>query len=211
MGRPAKNILNRLLIAQTALQLIDEAGAQGMTMRAIAEQLGVSAPSLYHHIATKDDLIGAIAELLNAQIDPAPLQQVDWRLGLSQYAFAYRAVYLQHPNFIPLVARAVVSSSDALASYDAMLAALRRAGCSVKLAAATVAALDYLVLGSALETFTCGFSQVAADYRGHYPHLADAIEMASADPRSLDDSGFELGLTMLLDGVQRRLAEGMAS
>ncbi|GAA1223054.1 hypothetical protein GCM10009665_11670 [Kitasatospora nipponensis] len=66
------------------------------------------------------------------------------------------------------------------------------------------AALDYLVLGSALETFTEGFARPPADYRPHYPALAEALEASAArggGPGGLDERGFELALRLLLNGL----------
>lgn len=208
MGRPAKTILSRATIAQAALEIIDDEGVAALTMRALADRFGVRGASLYNHIASKDDLIEAVSELINREIDLSPLQWPDWQRGIADYARDYRAVYRRHPNVIAIVARAPVASTDALAGYDALLATLRRAGCSLAEAAATAAALDYLVLGSALETFTTGFDRTPAHYRPDYPDLADALEAnvsVGTESTTLDDCGFELGLEMLLGGLARRI------
>lgn len=69
------------------------------------------------------------------------------------------------------------------------------------------AAIDYLVLGSALETFTAGFTRTPDGYRPAYPALADSLEDAATRPdglASLDDRGFERGLALVLDGLAAR-------
>ncbi|MFD2273971.1 TetR/AcrR family transcriptional regulator [Undibacterium arcticum] len=132
-----KTLLSRATIAQAALDIIDEAGAPALTMRALADRFGVRGASLYNHISSKDDLIDAVSELINREIDLSPLLSPDWQRGVADYARDYRAVYRRHPNIIAIVARGPVASTDALAGYDALLAALRRAGCSVAEAAAT--------------------------------------------------------------------------
>jgi AcrR family transcriptional regulator len=201
--------LSRASIAQAALDIIDEAGLDALTMRSLAERCCVQGASLYNHIASKDDLLDAVFELLNRRIDLSPLQAADWRGGIAAYARAYRAVYRRHPNIIAIVARRPVASRDALAGYDALLTALQKAGCTCAEAAAASAALDYLVLGSALETFTTGFDRTPADYRPDFPALADALEESEADITdlgTLDDRGFEMGIAMLLDGLAHRIA-----
>ncbi|WP_051944543.1 TetR/AcrR family transcriptional regulator C-terminal domain-containing protein [Streptacidiphilus rugosus] len=207
MGRPSKALLTRERIALTALQVVDELGADGLTMRALAERLGVKAASLYNHVDNKEALVDAVSELVNEEIDHTPLAAADWRQGLTAYARGYRAVFLRHPNTIALLARRRVEADRALRGYDALLALLGRAGLTPADAAETAAALDYLVLGSALETFTAGFTRTPEDYRPAYPALADALDGSFArggGAQGLDGRGFELGLRLLLDGVAGR-------
>jgi AcrR family transcriptional regulator len=205
VGRPSRALLSREIIARAALQVVDEHGSDGLTMRALADRLGVKAASLYNHMAGKDELIDAIAELVNEEIGLAPLDAADWRVGLADYARGYRAVFLRHPNTIALLARRRVEAERQLLTYDALLAALGRAGLAPADAAEAAAALDYLVLGSALETFTAGFTRDTAEYRPGYPALANALEASAERGSGLDDRGFELALRLLLDGLAARL------
>ncbi|MFC1403000.1 MULTISPECIES: TetR/AcrR family transcriptional regulator C-terminal domain-containing protein [Streptacidiphilus] len=219
MGRPSRALLSREAIARAALEVVDESGADGLTMRALADRLGVKAASLYNHVTGKDELLDALSELVNQEIDLTPLQAggtgdgagdgvgADWRDGLAAYARGYRAVFLNHPNTIALLARRRVEAEGQLRGYDTLLAALVRAGLTPADAAEAAAALDYLVLGSALETFTAGFTRAPGDYRPHYPALAASLEAASTrggGPSGLDDRGFELALRLLLDGLAAR-------
>ncbi|MGW7196391.1 TetR/AcrR family transcriptional regulator C-terminal domain-containing protein [Streptomyces chryseus] len=209
MARPSRPLLSRAIIARAALELIDEEGPQALKMRSLAERLGVRGASLYHHVASKDDLLDAASELINEEIDLRPLQDPRWREGLAEYARGYRRVYLRYPNVIALVARRRVEAEQALRGYDTLLAALVRAGCTPDRAAEAAAALDYLVLGSALETFAAGFTRTPDGYRPDHPALADSLEASDARPgglAALDDRGFETGLRLLLDGLAAQLA-----
>ncbi|MFC5646213.1 TetR/AcrR family transcriptional regulator C-terminal domain-containing protein [Kitasatospora cinereorecta] len=201
MGRPSRALLSREIIARAALAVVDEDGPGGLTMRALADRLGVKAASLYNHVDGKDELLDAVAELVNAEIDLAPLDDPDWRTGLAAYARGYRAVFLRHPNTIALLARRRVEAGRQLLTYDTLLAALTRAGLAPADAAEAAAALDYLVLGSALETFTAGFTRDTAAYRPDYPSLAGALEASADRGPGLDDRGFELALGLLLSGL----------
>ncbi|MEW2489696.1 TetR/AcrR family transcriptional regulator C-terminal domain-containing protein [Streptomyces sp. NPDC048411] len=208
MGRPNQPLLSRGSIARAALELLDEEGPQALKMRTLAERLGVRGASLYHHVASKDDVLDAVSELINEEIDLSPLDGPDWRQGIAAYARGYRQVYLRHPNAIAPAARRAVEAAPALRGYDALLAALIRAGCTPAHAAEAAAAIDYLVLGSALETFTAGFTRPAVEYRPDYPALADSLTGAAATGAGLaelDDRGFELGLGLVLDGLAARL------
>lgn len=204
MGRPSQPLLSRAIIARAALELLNEEGPDALRMRSLADRLGVRGASLYHHVASKEDLLDAASELLNDEIDLGPLQDPEWRRGIAEYARGYRRVYLRHPHMIALVARRRVEADRALLGYDALLGALVRAGCTPAGAAEAAAALDYLVLGSALETFTAGFTRAPDDYRPDYPALADSLTSTADRPgglAGLDDRGFELALRLLLDGL----------
>jgi AcrR family transcriptional regulator len=205
VGRPSKALLSRGIIARAALEVVDEAGAEGLTMRALAERLGVKAASLYNHVASKDELLDALSELVNEEIDLTPLDHDDWHAGVGAYARGYREVFLRHPNTIALLARRRVEADLQLRGYDALLAALTRAGLSPADAAEAAAALDYLVLGSALETFAAGFTRTPSGYRPQFPALADSLEAAAergGGPTGLDGRGFELALRLLLNGLR---------
>lgn len=201
MPRPSQALLSREIIARAALDMLDEEGAETLTMRALASRLGVKGASLYNHLASKDELLDAVSELINEEIDLRPLDRPDWREGVAQYARGYRRVWLGHPNTITLIARRRVAAPRALLGYEKLMAALVRAGCTASLAAEVSAAVDYLVLGSAVETYTAGFDRAPADYRPSYPTLATALE----DSARLDERGFELALGLLLDGLAARL------
>ncbi|MGW6915176.1 TetR/AcrR family transcriptional regulator C-terminal domain-containing protein [Kitasatospora sp. NPDC054939] len=215
MGRPSRALLSREIIARAALDVVDAAGPDGLTMRALADRLGVKAASLYNHLSGKDELIDALADLVNAEIDLAALEGVaadgtDWADAVATYARGYRAVFLRHPNTIALLARRRVEADRQLLGYDTLLAALGRAGLPPADAAEAAAALDYLVLGSALETFTAGFTRDPADYRPRYPALAGALEASAGrtvriGAGGLDERGFDLALRLLLDGLTARL------
>ncbi|MGW0732344.1 TetR/AcrR family transcriptional regulator C-terminal domain-containing protein [Streptomyces sp. NPDC002851] len=208
MGRPSQALLSREIIARAALELLQEQGPEALKMRTLAQRLGVRGASLYHHVASKEDLLDAALELINEEIDLSPLGDPRWRDGIAAYARGYRQVYLRHWYMIALVARRRVEADKALRGYDTLLATLTRAGCTPAKAAEVAAVIDYLVLGAALETFTAGFARPPGDYRPSYPSLADSLEDASrvgAGLAALDDRSFEAGLALLLDGLAAQL------
>ncbi|NUU23179.1 MAG: TetR/AcrR family transcriptional regulator [Streptomycetaceae bacterium] len=209
MGRPTNPLLSRDAIAATALDLAAEEGPEALTMRAIAGRLGVRGPSLYNHISSKDDLLDAMTALISKELDNSALDCDDWRTGIATYARSYRRVFLRHHGILPIVARRPVQTAEALAGYDALARALVRFGLASDESAEVSAALDYLVLGSVLETYTAGFTRPPDGYRPDYPALADTLAAADAVApdglAGLDARGFEKGLALLLDGLESRL------
>lgn len=210
MGRPSKPLLTRPAIARVALALIDEAGAHALTLRAVATRMGVKPQSLYNHVQSKDDLLDAVTEAMDEGIDVSALADPDWRRGLERAVRAYRDTFARHPEAVPVIARRPVETRAALSSYDALLAGLVRAGLTPAEAVEVIAAIDYLVLGSALETFTAGFTRTPEQYRPDHPVLADCLAGADSPEAgglaTLDERGFTVGLQLLLDGLSARLA-----
>src|SRR5437879_13799155 len=74
-------------IVGAALDLLDEAGLEGLTMRALAERMGVRAASLYWHIRDKEQLLGLLAEAIVGEV-PEPAPDMPWRAPLEAVATA---------------------------------------------------------------------------------------------------------------------------
>jgi hypothetical protein len=96
--------------------------------------------------------------------------------------------------------RRPVNTAISLRYYDRIFELLLAVGWDASAAGAIVAAIDYLVLGSAIVTFAAGFDRPADAYAGEYPHLAHVLD--GVERESLDDQGFELGLEALLAALQ---------
>ena len=197
MGRRSDLVLTREAIARTALAILDEEGAAGFTVRRLAGRLGVQSPSLYNHVTSKKEILDAVTEIIGEEIDTACLADADWRRGMTAFARSYRRAFRAHPAALALIAREAVETDPALRAYDAALGALLRAGWSPQRALELMAAIEFLVLGSALVPFTGGFVRPPAGYAGRYPFLAAALEGAG-DLEAVDDAGFEQGLGELL-------------
>ncbi len=203
MPRPSKPILSRRGIAREALALVDEEGIEALSTRRLARRLGVEGPSLYNHVASRDDLLDEITALIDEEVDVAALDGSDWHTGLAALARSYRRAYARHPQMIATIVRRPVRTHIALDGYDRLFKLLLDNGWDGATASAIVAAMDYLVLGSAIETFAAGFDRSPDEYAADYPNLAAALR--SADGTPIDDHGFELGLEALLarlDGLR---------
>lgn len=196
MGRRSDLVLSREVIARTALAILDEEGAAALTVRRLAGRLGVQSPSLYNHVRSKNEILDAVIELIDEEIDRDCLDDPDWRRGMTTFARSYRRTFQAHPDALALIAREAVETEQALRVYDAALRALLRAGWPPERALQLLASIEYLALGSALVPFTGGFVRAPAAYAEHYPSLASAL--SGADLATVDDVGFERGLAALL-------------
>jgi len=199
-------LLSRRGIAEAALRLVEEEGIEGLTTRKLAKRLGVEGPSLYNHIANRDDLLDEMTSLIDEHVDAASLDHDDWREGLAAFARSYRRAFAVRPELVAVIASRPVRHATALNAYDQAFAAFARWGWDERRAATVMAAIDYLVLGSAIETFKGGFDRDPADYADGYPHLARTL--AGVRDADVDDLGFELGLAALIAKVEAETASG---
>ena len=199
MPRPSTPLLSPDRIRSVALAIIDRDGLDGLSMRKLAASLGVQAASLYGHVRTKDQLLNDIASSILASVDVSGFA-VDWREGLLRCARSYRAALSSHPNIVPFLAYGPAGRDESLQRLDILHGALVDAGWSRREATMIAAGLMYLVFGSALMTFSSGFSADPADYSGRYPHL-DRAHLLPGVARELDRDSFELALAAFVRGL----------
>jgi len=114
----------RRLILDQALALVDEHGLAAMSMRAVAERVGLTSMALYPYVGGKDALLDGLVDLLNLELgsacgdDPA---DIDWRQRLRALGRAVRALAHAHPGAFPLL----LNRAAAGASTSWLTAALR--------------------------------------------------------------------------------------
>jgi TetR/AcrR family transcriptional regulator, tetracycline repressor protein len=166
-------------ITDAALDLIDRAGLEGLSMRKLGAVLGVEAMALYHHIRSKERLLAAVAERLDGEIADTLGTPGDWLAGLRQMARGCRAVARQHPTAIPLLAR---READAKTYLYVVNERLRAAGFDPVLAALILHVVDCYAIGAALA------EGVRAQSGTETPGGADEM--------------FETGLALVLDRLR---------
>ena len=222
MARPRTPLLSRDGIVAAALALVDAEGLEALSTRRLAAELGVSGPSLYNHVATKDELIDAVVDCVVAGVDvsafaglagadatptrttTATSEELAWRGALATWARSYREVLAAHPNVVPALARGSGRRPAQLRIADAVFGGLVDAGWPRREATSIGALMRSLVIGSALGSFAASFPADASVYAGVYPHLNQAHLLAEHQ-REIDDRAFEVGLAAVLDGLEMRL------
>ena len=105
--------LTRAVVLSAALELIDRDGADGLSMRRLARELGRDPMTLYRHAPNKAALLGAVAETVLAELEVGPAGP-DWASQLRQVARQYRRLALAHPNVVPLLVTLPLSTPLAL-------------------------------------------------------------------------------------------------
>jgi AcrR family transcriptional regulator len=209
--------LNRDRVLRAALELADEGGIGALTMQAIGRRLGVEAMSLYRHVRNKDDILDGIVDLVFAEIE-LPADRSSWRLVLRARSISTRAALRRHPWAITLMETRMAPGPANLRSHDDTLSVLLDAGFTASTATHAYNLVDSYVLGFALQEVNMPFGNaeelaaVGEELLAHLP--ANAYPNLVRVSRELLASGFdygaefELGLDLILDGIERALRGG---
>ena len=208
--------LSRERVLDGAVAVADSGGIAGLTIRSLAEQLGVKPMSVYHYVANKDEILDGIVDFVFSQIE-LPSANGEWRAEISRRARSARAVLRQHPWAIGLLETRTNPGPATLRHHNAVLGALRSGGFSVALTAHAYALLDSFVYGFALQEATLPFEDqsveevaapmMAAFESGEYPHLLELVTEHALKPGYDFGDEFEFGLELVLDGLADRLRE----
>ncbi len=114
-------------ILDAALAIADEGGLPAVTMRAVAERVGVTAMALYGHVGDKDGLLDAMLGRLLAEL-PLPDPGEPWPQRMTTLATAVRDMARRHPGATALVFSRPSVTADAVRVVDAIYTALLDAG-----------------------------------------------------------------------------------
>jgi AcrR family transcriptional regulator len=207
--------LSRERVLNGAVAVADSGGIAGLTIRSLAQELGVKPMSVYHHVANKGEILDGIVDIVFSQIE-LPLANGDWRAEISRRAHSARLVLRRHPWAIGLMESRTSPGPATLRHHDAVLGALRAAGFSVRLTAHAYSLLDSFVYGFALQEATLPFNdQSVADVAelmreqfesGDYPHMLELVTEHALKPGYDFADEFEFGLELILDGLKRARA-----
>lgn len=219
--------LTRDRVLTAALNVADTDGIAAVTMRAVAEQLSVEAMALYRHVADKDELLDGILEAVVGEINEAcaslpPAQDpTDWRAVVRRRIVTAREVVLRHRWAPQLISTRGTLGPGLLGYFDRLCGEMIVGGCSVDLVHRAMHALGSRALGFSPELFVPGSAAAdnadvamdeLANFAETYPHIiALASEMMAHDDETTvgwcdDQSEFEFGLGLILDGLEAHRA-----
>jgi AcrR family transcriptional regulator len=201
--------LDRRVILQAALRLVDADGLQALSMRRLGAELGVEAMSLYHYLPNKAALTDGLAEIVLEQMRlPTDVPPAGWPSALREVARSFRQLGLAHPNVFPLLTQVGLDNPAVYPPTEAILALLRSAGFGEQLAFTAFSSVKSYVVGHVLWTqgdpwLGKGDKQCLpapeAFPAERFPHLAAYLPyVCDCD----DDAEFERGLDVLIAGLQ---------
>lgn len=202
-----RTVLTRDRIVRAAIDLIERDGAEALSMRKVAAELGAAAMSLYHHVPNKAALIDAVVERIVTDIDFGDDVQASPRERARGMMHAFRKIAHDHPRTVNLVITRTFESPSTLRLFEHAMAVARAAGFGGTDSARIAGTFLSYAIGSLMRE-----ARFAKAVAAEGPE-AMARKLASVDPATFPnvlslveagfvydpDAEFEYGLELLLE------------
>ena len=146
--------LTKAAIVQAALDLLDEAGMDGLTVRALAARLGVQAPALYWHVRNKRDLLDEMGTRIWRQIGDvmaALAADLPWRAVMATYAETVRRELLGHRDGAKAFSGTTLTDPAVMRRQEITLENLVRQGFTLENAVRGLLLLNNFTIGFCVE------------------------------------------------------------
>jgi AcrR family transcriptional regulator len=200
-------------ILDAALAIADEDGLEAVSMRAVAQRVGVTAMALYPHFGSKDALLDGLVGRVLAEL-PRPDPDAPWQDRMSALAHAMRDLAQRHPAVVPLIFSRPSVTPDAIRVVDAVYQALLDAGVPAGQVARVERMVSTFVLGFAISEVSGRFSAGTLGTRERRAQLApEDLPAHHKLGRWLDapwswDAEFDADLADLTAIIERQAARG---
>jgi AcrR family transcriptional regulator len=202
--------MSRELVLSTALRLADQEGIDALTMRRLAQELGVEAMTLYYYVANKEEIVTGIVDLVQAEIAlPAPGDA--WKSAIRRTAISAHEVMLSH-GWASARWLSVGLTPARLQYMEAILGCLRSGGFTPYQTHLAYHALESHIVGFTLwlagmalpDDLTDLANQVLSEVPAEeYPAFVEHLHEHLRPPQKTDVDAFEFALDLLLDGFER--------
>ena len=208
-----------------AIALAARDGIESVSMRKLADDLGVGAMSLYHYVPNKDDLLDGMVDLVFAEIE-LPSPAAHWKTALRRRALATRGVLNRHRWAVGLMESRATPGPASFALHDAVLGCLREGGFSIEMTIQAYSIMDAYIYGFALQEKSLPFDdaeggaavaqeqvrqfaeqaqeQQSAALAEEFPYLAEVVAGHVAKVGYDFAAAFEYGLDLILDALEQR-------
>jgi AcrR family transcriptional regulator len=205
--------LNRERILLAAIRLADDGGIESLSMRKLAQELGVQAMSLYNYVENKDDLLDGIVDLVVGEIE-VPNLALEWKTAMRLRANSAHQVLLRHPwATMPIVSR--INVGPAMLRYiDATLGCLCEAGFSFEMVDRAWNAIDSHIYGFTLQelNFPVAETEYVNAAKEYIPNIpADKYPYMNRLTHNLINGHYDgiaefgFGLELILNGLEKLL------
>jgi AcrR family transcriptional regulator len=201
---PRPRSLTESDIAAAALAVVDRAGLDGLTMRAVAAELGVAPMSLYRYVTGRDELEGLMLDEVLSGVDLDVPPRASWQGQVTRLTSRVRDTIGDHPALVPLLLTRRHGTAGSVRWGEAMLRALDTGGFTGKARVLAFRTLLSYVLGAVQVEHLGplsgeGTAALAALPPDVFPYLADTAHHARTIP---PDEEFRRGLQIVLRGLR---------
>jgi AcrR family transcriptional regulator len=200
--------LSRDRALHAAVELADAEGIDAVTMRRLAQTLGVEAMSLYHHVANKSDILDGMVDLVFAEIE-LPDERDAWVQAMTGRAKSVRAALTRHRWAVGLMESRSSPGPASLRHHDAVIGCCRRSGFSVEMTAHAFSLMDSYIYGFVLQEISLPFddgddlgdmidTMLPPSVADTYPYLVELASEFVLRPGYSYGDEFEFGLRLIL-------------
>ena len=220
---PRRVRLSRDRVLRAAIVVADDAGIESLSMRRLAQELGVVPMALYKHVANKEELLDGMVDVVVGEIDP-PVRGTDWKSAVRQRILSARRALLRHPWASRVLESRTNPTPLVLGYMDSMIGMFRAGGFSVDLTHHVMHTLGSRIYGFTQELFEDSPSVDPAtqatmppEMARRYPYITELVTAVYHDEASVVGSGcddqfeFEFALDLLLDGIERLRRQELTS
>ena len=220
---PRRAPLSRDRVLRAAVTLADDAGIESLSMRKLAQELGVVPMALYKHVANKEELLDGIIDVVVSEIHP-PIRGADWKSAVRHRILSARQALLRHPWASRVIESRTAPTPLVLEYIDSIIGMFRVGGFSVDLTHHVMHAMGSRMLGFTQELFDDSQNvdpdvqaAMLAEMAGKYPYVTELAMAVAHDEESVVGQGcddqfeFEFALDLLLDGFERLRQRGWTS
>jgi TetR/AcrR family transcriptional regulator, tetracycline repressor protein len=200
-------VLSTGRIIDEALLIVEREGAGALTMRRVADALGVTQSSLYGHVANRQELMVLLADEVLRLAVASPPSELNWQESLMWSSSRLRDQLLARPNLLPLLRGSQGFGPNARRVREDALRVLLDAGFSPENAIKAYAAVATFVFGSLLRSTGAnpgepdGVASREALFRSGTDGGSLVAEHAAALARVSNDDIFEAGLGAIIAGL----------
>ncbi|HMS14597.1 MAG TPA: TetR/AcrR family transcriptional regulator [Microthrixaceae bacterium] len=207
--------LHRDHVLEVAVALADEHGIEALSMRRLADELGVVPMALYKHVASKEELLDAMVDRVVDEIGPSVPPGRRWRASARARILTARSTMLRHPWARRVIETRTARSPIVLTYLDSVAAILLGGGLTPELVHHSMHAIGSRVWGFTQDVFETDVPapepdpDVMAELAARLPSLVRVASAVSHDTDSAvgygcdDQYEFEFALDLLLDGIAR--------
>jgi AcrR family transcriptional regulator len=218
--------LSQERVLQAAVALADRGGLEALTMRKLADELGVGVMSLYYYFPNKDSLITGMVDIVFSEVE-LPTTDVDWKTALRRRAISTREALNRHRWAVGhMEAHNEMPGPASIRLHNAVLGVLREAGFSIEMTIQAYSVQDAYIYGFALQEKTLPFEDAEgaaavaqeqvrefetrteegqmAGLAEEFPYLAEVVAGHVAEVGYDFGEAFEYGLDLILDALEQR-------
>ncbi|OIJ62615.1 TetR/AcrR family transcriptional regulator [Streptomyces mangrovisoli] len=229
---PVRAPLSRERVVDAAFEVLDRQGFDGLSMRQVAAELGVTVSALYAHVSSKDDLLELMYTRMFDGLDVPRPDPDRWQEEIRDYARSGRRLLLAHRDMARISMAHVPFTAELLPHVEGLLAVFRSAGLPDRIAAEASDLISTYIDGFVLEEDMwrdraagpgdSGTSLARPDWREmagemqdyfaslpeeDFPHLRALARVMVTDS---SDERFDIGLEIILRGLASYLPDRKA-